>query len=115
MSILIDEKTTVVIQGMTGRQARLDCTNCLNYGTRIVAGVTPGRGGEEVLGVPVFNTMKAAVAEHPATASVIYVPAPAVKDAVLEALDAGIKVIVATSEGLPRQTDRKSTRLNSRH
>src|SRR3546814_9334060 len=78
---------------MTGRQARLDCTNCLNYGTRIVAGVTPGRGGEEVLGVPVFNTMKAAVAEHPATASVIYVPAPAVTDAVLEALDAGIKEI----------------------
>ncbi len=104
MSILIDENTRVVVQGLTGRQARQDTDNSLRYGSRVVAGVTPGRAGEEVLGIPVFNTMKAAVAAHEANASVIYVPASAIRDAVLEAIDAGIKVVVVTSEGAPRQT-----------
>lgn len=104
MAILIDENTRVIIQGITGRQARLDTENCLSYGTRIVAGVTPGRRGQEVLGIPVYNTVKSALAEHPADASVIYVPAVAARDAALEAIDAGIKLVVVTSEGLSRQT-----------
>lgn len=104
MAILIDETTNVIVQGITGRQARQDSENCLAYGTSIVAGVTPGRGGQEVLGVPVYNTVKAAMRQRLAEASVIYVPASAVKDAVLEAIDAGIRLIVVTSEGIPRQT-----------
>ena len=104
MSILIDENTRVVVQGLTGRQARQDTENSLRYGSRVVAGVTPGRAGEEVLGIPVYNTVKSAVAAHRANTSVIYVPTAAIKDAVLEAIDAGIKVVVVTSEGAPRQT-----------
>lgn len=103
MAILLDETTNVIVQGITGRQARQDSENCLAYGTRIVAGVTPGRGGQEVLGVPVFNTVKAAVRHHAAQASVIYVPARAARDAVMEAIDAGIRLILVTSEGIARQ------------
>ena len=102
MSILIDENTRVVIQGATGNQARFDIRFCLEYGTRIVAGVTPGRGGETVDGIPLFNTVQAAVRATGANASSLYVPARAVRDAVLEAVDAGIPTLVALTENVPR-------------
>ena len=102
MSILIDESTRVLVQGITGAQGRFDAKYCLAYGTRIVAGVTPGRGGERVESVPVYNTVAAAVAETSANATTIYVPARGVKDAVIEAVEAGIRVILATTENVPR-------------
>lgn len=102
MSILIDAQTRVVIQGITGNQARFDVRFCLEYGTNIVAGVTPGRGGERVEGVPVFNTVAAAVRATGANAAAIYVPARSVKDAVLESVDAGIKMALCMSENVPR-------------
>jgi succinyl-CoA synthetase alpha subunit len=101
MSILIDRDTRVVVQGITGGQARFDTEWCLRYGTRIVAGVTPGRGGESVHGVPVYDTMKRALAEHPADTSVLYVPGAMVKPAVLEAIDAGIRLLLVTAEYVP--------------
>ena len=102
MSILIDDSTRVLVQGITGSQGRFDTEYCVTYGTNIVAGVTPGRGGQDVNGIPVYNTVKSAVDASGATASVIYVPAPGIKDAVLEAVDAGIKIIVALTENVPR-------------
>jgi succinyl-CoA synthetase alpha subunit len=102
MSILVDHDTRVVVQGATGNQARFDIRFCLDYGTRIVAGVTPGRGGEMVEGVPIFNTVEAAVRATGANASTIYVPPRAVRDAVLEATDAGIGVMLALAENVPR-------------
>jgi len=102
MSILIDRDTRVLVQGATGTQARFDIRYCLDYGTRIVAGVTPGRGGESVEGLPVFNTVRAAVAATGANASAVYVPARGVKDAVLEAVDAGIRVLACFAENVPR-------------
>lgn len=102
MSILIDNATRVLVQGITGSQGRFDAKYCIAYGTRIVAGVTPGRGGETVEGVPVYNTVEAAVAATGANAATIYVPARAVRDAVLEVVEAGVHVIVATTENVPR-------------
>lgn len=102
MSILIDETTRVVVQGATGNQARFDMKFCLEYGTRIVAGVTPGRGGETVEGVPIFNTVEAAVRATGANASAIYVPARGVSDAILEALDSGIDMMLSLAENVPR-------------
>ena len=102
MSILIGSDSRVVVQGATGAQARFDIRYCLEYGTRIVAGVTPGRGGDSVEGVPVFNTVAAAVAATGANASAVYVPARAVKDAVFEAVDAGIRVMACFAENVPR-------------
>jgi succinyl-CoA synthetase alpha subunit len=102
VSILVDTDTRVVVQGATGTQARFDIRYCLDYGTRIVAGVTPGRGGESVEGVPVFNTVAAAVAATGANASTVYVPARGVRDAVFEAVDAGIRVLVCLAENVPR-------------
>ncbi len=104
MSILLNENTRTVVQGITGRQGRFDSENCQRYGTKIVAGVTPGRGGEAVSGVPVFNTVRDAVEQEGATASVVYVPAALVRDAILEAIDAGVRLIVTTSEGLSIQS-----------
>ena len=101
MSILIDAATRVAVQGITGGQARFDTEWCIRYGTRVVAGVTPGRAGEVVHGVPVYDSMREAMAAHPADASVIYVPAASVKAAVLEAIDAGVKLILVTSEYVP--------------
>lgn len=103
MSILVNEHTRAVVQGLTGRQGQIDTENCLRYGTKVVAGVTPGRGGESVFGIPVFNRVRAAVEAHDANASVIYVPAAAVRNAVLEAIDAGVRLIVGTSEGVSAQ------------
>jgi succinyl-CoA synthetase alpha subunit len=101
MSILIDGTTRVVVQGITGTQARFDTEWCIRYGTRIVSGVTPGRGGEAVHGVPVYDTMRRALAEHPADASVLYVPGAMVKAAVMEAIDAGIRLALVTAEYVP--------------
>jgi succinyl-CoA synthetase alpha subunit len=101
MSILVDADTRVVVQGITGRQGRFHATQCLEYGTRIVAGVTPGRGGERCLDLPVYDTVARAVAETRATVSMIYVPAPFAADAILEAADAGVGLIVCITEGIP--------------
>jgi succinyl-CoA synthetase alpha subunit len=101
MSILIDETTRVIVQGVTGATARADTERCLRSGTKIVAGVSPGRGGDEVHGVPVYDTVRAALAEHPATTTAIYVPARAARDAVAEALDGGLKLLLVTAEYVP--------------
>ena len=101
MSILVDAETRVVCQGITGSAGRFHTKHCLAYGTKVVAGVTPGKGGQEVEGVPVFDTVEEAVAETGANASMIFVPAPFTADAILEAVDAGIKVIAAITEGVP--------------
>jgi succinyl-CoA synthetase alpha subunit len=111
MSILIDENTRVLVQGATGNQARFDMRYCLEYGTRIVAGVTPGRGGETVEGVPVFNTVEAAVRATGANASAIYVPARGVVDAIEEALDAGIRMLLSLAENVPRHDAARAVAL----
>src|ERR1700761_3843394 len=101
MSILVNKRTKLLCQGFTGKQGTFHSEQCLKYGTQLVGGVTPGRGGEKHLGLPVFDTMREAVAETGATASMIYVPAPYAADAILEAADAGIELVVCITEGLP--------------
>ncbi|MGH8373592.1 MAG: succinate--CoA ligase subunit alpha [Gammaproteobacteria bacterium] len=101
MSILIDKKTKVICQGFTGKQGTFHSEQAIAYGTRLVGGVTPGRGGEKHLDLPVFNTVHDAVKATGAEASMIYVPAAFAADAILEAADAGIKVIVCITEGIP--------------
>ncbi|MCD6133532.1 MAG: succinate--CoA ligase subunit alpha [Deltaproteobacteria bacterium] len=101
MSVCVDKSTKVVVQGITGREGNFHAFHCKEYGTQIVAGVTPGKEGEEVAGIPVFNTVKKAVEETGADASLIFVPPPFAMDAVLEAIDAGIRTIVCITEGIP--------------
>ena len=101
MSILVDKNSKVLCQGITGSQGSFHSEQCIEYGTKVVGGVTPGRGGSKHLGVPVFNTMKEAVAETGADVSMIYVPAPFAADAIMESADAGMKLIVAITEGIP--------------
>ncbi len=101
MSILVDKNTTVITQGMTGDTGTFHTQQALDYGTQMVAGVTPGKGGTTHLGLPNFNTVKEAVAETGATASVIYVPPPFAADAICEAIDAGVELIVTITEGIP--------------
>lgn len=101
MSILIDKNTKVICQGFTGSQGTMHSEQALAYGTQLVGGVTPGKGGQTHLGLPVFNTVADAVATTGADASVIYVPAPFCKDSILEAANAGIKLIVCITEGIP--------------
>ncbi|WP_110655669.1 succinate--CoA ligase subunit alpha [Salinicola halimionae] len=100
MSILIDKSTKVICQGFTGGQGTFHSEQAIAYGTNMVGGVTPGKGGQEHLGLPVFNTVKEAVEKTGAEASVIYVPAPFCKDSILEAANAGIKLIVCITEGI---------------
>ncbi len=101
MSILIDKNTRVICQGFTGKQGTFHSEQALAYGTKMVGGVTPGRGGERHLDLPVFNTVHEAVAATQADASVIYVPAPFCKDSIIEAVDAGIPLIICITEGIP--------------
>ncbi len=101
MSVLINKQTKVICQGITGSQGSFHTEQALAYGTQMVGGVTPGKGGTTHLGLPVFDTVKQAVAATGADATVIYVPAPLCKDAILEAIDAGIKLVVCITEGVP--------------
>ena len=101
MSILIDKHTRLLVQGITGRDGAFHTQQMIAYGTRVVGGVTPGRGGEKVHGVPVFDSVAEAVPATRANASVVYVPAPAAADAVFEAADAGVALIVCITEGIP--------------
>ena len=101
MSILIDRNSKVVCQGITGNQGSFHTEQCMEYGTRVVAGVTPGRGGEEHLGVPVYNTMREAVAASGAEVSMIYVPARFAAGAIQEAAESGVGLIVCITEGIP--------------
>ena len=101
MSILIDENTRLIIQGITGREGTFHCEQMLAYGTNVVAGVTPGKGGQEVFGVPVFNTVREAVEATDANATVIFVPAMYTAAGVYEALDAGLKLILTIAEHVP--------------
>lgn len=101
MSILINKDTKVIVQGITGRDGSFHTSKMLDYGTKIVAGVTPGKGGQEVHGVPVFNTVSEAVEQTGATVSIIFIPAPIAADAIIEAADSGIKLVICISEGVP--------------
>ena len=101
MSILVDGSTKIICQGFTGRQGSFHSEQCIEYGTNMVGGVTPGRGGETHLGLPVFDTVRDAVRETGAEVSMIYVPAPAAADSILEAADAGIRLVVCITEGIP--------------
>ena len=101
MSILVDKNTKVITQGMTGNTGTFHTQQALDYGTQMVAGVTPGKGGTDHIGLPQFNTVKEAKAETGATASCIYVPPPFAADAILEAIDAEMELIVAITEGIP--------------
>ncbi len=103
MSILVDQDTRVICQGFTGAQGTFHSEQSIEYGTKMVGGVTPGKGGQKHLGLPVFNTVKDASDSTGAEASVIYVPAPFCKESILEAVDAGIQLIVCITEGIPTQ------------
>ena len=102
MSILIDENTTFIIQGITGREAVSMTRECLDYGSKLIGGVTPGRGGREVHGVPVYDTVREITSNQRVDASVLTVPPPAVRDAAFEALENGIKLLVIVTERIPR-------------
>ena len=101
MSVLIDKDTKVLVQGFTGKNGTFHSEQAIEYGTKVVGGVTPGKGGQTHLGLPVFNTMAEAMEATQADASVIYVPAPFVLDSIVEAVDAGVKLIVVITEGVP--------------
>ncbi len=101
MSILVDKNTRLICQGITGKAGAFHAEQCQAYGTNLVGGITPGPGGTTTLGVPVFDTCSEAVAATGANATMIFVPPPFAADAIMEAADAGIKVIVAITEGIP--------------
>lgn len=101
MSIWVNEETKIVVQGLTGKEGRFHAEKCREYGAKIVAGVTPGKAGQDVDGVPIYNTVSDAVDATDATASLIFVPPPFAADAILEAADAGIELVVCITEGIP--------------
>jgi succinyl-CoA synthetase alpha subunit len=101
MSILVNQSTRVVIQGITGREGSFQAQRCIEYGTKVVAGVTPGRGGQTFEGVPVFDTVRRSVAETGADCALIFVPPAFAADAILEATDAGVPLVVCITEGIP--------------
>ena len=101
MSILVGNKSKIVVQGITGSEGTFHSHQMIEYGTNIVAGVTPGKGGQEHLGKPVFNSVKEAVDKVEPNASIIFVPAKFCKDSILEAAEAGIKLIICITEGVP--------------
>lgn len=101
MAVLVDKHTKVVVAGMTGREGSFHTQQMIEYGTNVVAGVTPGKGGQELLGVPIFDTMEEAVAKTGANAALIFVPAPFAADSVLESADAGIPFVTLITEGVP--------------
>lgn len=103
MSIIVNEDSKVVVQGITGNEGSFHTASMLRYGTKIVAGVTPGRGGQQVEGVPVYDTLSEAVTEHRANTSIIFVPAQSARTAALEAIDADIKTLVVITEGIPQR------------
>lgn len=101
MAIFVNENTRLVVQGITGREGQFHASECQKYGTNLVAGVTPGKGGKDAVGVPVFNTVQEAVAAKGANTSMIFVPPPFAADAIMEAADAGVDLIVCITEGIP--------------
>ena len=101
MSILVNKSTRVVVQGITGKEGSFHATQCKAYGTQVVAGVTPGKAGQDVEGIPVFNTVRDAVKKTQCDTSLIFVPPPFAADAILEAADAGIRLVVCITEGIP--------------
>ncbi|MEE8226727.1 MAG: succinate--CoA ligase subunit alpha [Kiloniellales bacterium] len=103
MSVLLDEKTAIIVQGITGRIGAFHTEEMLAYGTNIVGGVTPGKGGGEALGLPVFDTVKEAVGATGATTSIVFVPPPFAADSIMEAADAGIRLCVSITDGIPAQ------------
>ncbi len=103
MSILIDRTTPILVQGISGKIGQFHAKEMIEYGTNVVGGVTPGKGGQSIEGVPVFNTVKDAVASTGATASITFVPPPAAADSIMEAADAGIKFCVSVTDGIPAQ------------
>ncbi len=110
MSIYVDDSTRVVVAGMTGREGSFHAQQMLEYGTNVVAGVTPGKAGSEHLGLPVFDTVRDAVSATDANSAVIFVPAPFAADSVIECADAGIPFITLITEGVPPTTWCASTR-----
>jgi succinyl-CoA synthetase alpha subunit len=101
MSVLVNKNTRVICQGITGAQGSFHTEQAIAYGTRMVGGVTPGKGGTKHLGLPVFDTVREAVAETDADASAVYVPPAFAADAILEAIDAGVRLVVCITEGVP--------------
>ena len=111
MSVLVNKDSKVIVQGFTGNEGTFHATQMIEYGTNVVGGVTPGKGGTEHLGKPVFNTVADAVAKAGANVSIIFVPPAFAADAVMEAAEAGIKVIVCITEGIPVADMVKSKRI----
>ncbi len=103
MSIIVDEGSKVVVQGITGNEGRFHAISMLHYGTKVVAGVTPGKGGQEVEGIPVYNTVSEAVTGHGANTAIMFVPPRFARSAALEAIDAGIKTLVVITDGVPQK------------
>ncbi len=101
MSILIDQNTRLTVQGITGKEGRFHAQKCLEYGTKVVAGVTPGKGGSSILNIPIFNTVEQTVKQAGANTSIIFVPAPYAAEAIMESAEAGISLIVCITEGIP--------------